>query len=81
MKAKNSDADSAAAGRGPGLAAASSVVSSPAATGGAGTTFEQHVGRYWLAQLLVRGIPPVLINTTVIEVSAQGITLQERSAS
>jgi hypothetical protein len=26
-------------------------VSSPASTGGAGTTFEQHVGAYWLAQL------------------------------
>ena len=33
-------------------------VSSPAATGGAGTTFEQHVGAYWLVQLLVGAIPP-----------------------
>ena len=46
-------------------------VSSPAATGGAGTTFEQHVGAYWLAQLLVRGIPPVLTDTVVAEVSFQ----------
>jgi hypothetical protein len=30
-------------------------VSSPAATGGAGTFFEQHVDAYWLALLLVRG--------------------------
>lgn len=46
-------------------------VSSPTATGGAGTTFEQHVGAYWLAQLLARGIPPILIDTTVSEVSFQ----------
>ena len=35
-------------------------VSSPTSTGGAGTFFEQHVDAYWLAQLLVRGIPPIL---------------------
>src|SRR5437764_13085398 len=46
-------------------------VSSPAATGGAGTTFEQHVGAYWLAQLLVRGIPPILIDSMIAEVSFQ----------
>ena len=46
-------------------------VSSPAATGGAGTFFEQHVGAYWLAQLLVGGIPPILVDTTVREVSFQ----------
>ena len=46
-------------------------VSSPAATGGAGSTFEQHVGAYWLAQLLVGAIPPVLIDTTVREVMFQ----------
>lgn len=34
-------------------------ISSPSSTGGAGTFFEQHVGAYWLAQLLVRGIPPI----------------------
>ena len=46
-------------------------VSSPASTGGAGTTFEQHVGAYWLAQLLVGAIPPIAIDTTVAEVSFQ----------
>jgi hypothetical protein len=46
-------------------------VSSPASTGGAGTSFEQHVAAYWLAQLLVRGIPPILIDTVVTEVSFQ----------
>lgn len=35
-------------------------VSSPTATGGAGTFFEQHVGAKFLALLLVRGIPPLL---------------------
>lgn len=43
----------------------------PASTGGAGTTFEQHVGAYWLAQLLVGAIPPIAIDTTVAEVSFQ----------
>lgn len=46
-------------------------VSSPAATGGAGTFFEQHVNAYWLAQLLVRGIPPILRDCTVNEVHLQ----------
>jgi hypothetical protein len=46
-------------------------ISSPASTGGAGTFFEQHVGAYWLAQLLVRGIPPILIDTVVTEVHFQ----------
>jgi hypothetical protein len=45
--------------------------SSPKSTGGAGTSFEQHVGAYWLAQLLVRGIPPILIDTVVTEVILQ----------
>ena len=45
--------------------------SSPASTGGAGTFFEQHVAAYWLVQLLVRGIPPILIETTVKEVHFQ----------
>jgi hypothetical protein len=40
-------------------------------TGGAGTHFEQHVGAYWLAQLLVGAIPPILIDTTVVEVAFQ----------
>jgi len=46
-------------------------VSSPTATGGAGTFFEQSVAAYWLAQLLVRCIPPILINTVVAEVQFQ----------
>jgi hypothetical protein len=45
--------------------------SSPASTGGAGTFFEQNVVAYWLAQLLVRGIPPILIDTVVAEVHFQ----------
>lgn len=55
----------------PGSDSTSPRVSSPAATGSAGTTFEQHVGAYWLAQLLVGAIPPVLIDATVREVSFQ----------
>ena len=47
------------------------AVSSPASTGGAGTFFEQHVGAYWLAQLLVRAIPPILHDSTVVEVHFQ----------
>jgi hypothetical protein len=46
-------------------------VSSPASTGGAGTFFEQHVGAYWLAQLLVRGIPPIIHDCVVVEVHLQ----------
>src|SRR4051794_13595179 len=46
-------------------------VSSPASTGGAGNYFEQHVGAYWLAHLLVRGIPPILPDCAVVEVHLQ----------
>ena len=46
-------------------------VSSPLATGGAGSTFEQHVGAMFLALLLVRGVPPVLKDCQVDEVSFQ----------
>ena len=46
-------------------------VSSPAATGGAGTFFEQHVDAYWLALLLVRGIPPILHDCTLDKVCLQ----------
>ena len=46
-------------------------ISSPASTGGAGTVFEQHVGAYWLAQLLVGAIPPILIDCSVVEVDFQ----------
>ena len=51
--------------------ASASRVSSPASTGGAGTFFEQHVDAYWLAQLLVRGIPPIVHDCTVVEVHLQ----------
>ena len=46
-------------------------VSSPAASGGAGMFFEQNVAAYWLAQLLVRCVPPILIDTVVAEVHFQ----------
>ncbi|MCK4342545.1 MAG: AAA family ATPase [Phycisphaerae bacterium] len=46
-------------------------VSSAEATGGAGTFFEQHVDAYWLALLLVRGIPPILRDCAVVEVCLQ----------
>ena len=50
---------------------ASTTVSSPASTGGAGTVFEQSVGAYWLAQLLVGGVPPILVDCSVVEVHFQ----------
>jgi hypothetical protein len=53
------------------LLLANTRISSPAATGGAGTHFEQHVAAYWLAQLLVNGIPPILVNSRVVEVHLQ----------
>ena len=71
MKVKNIDAETAAGGPTGGTADADVRVSSPASTGGAGTVFEHHVGAYWLAQLLVSGIPPILIDTTVSEVRFQ----------
>lgn len=46
-------------------------VSSPAATGGAGNTFEQQVVAHHLALLLVGGIPPVHTDCTVVEVHVQ----------
>ena len=46
-------------------------VSSPVATGGAGTTFEQHVGATFLALLLTRGIPAVFKDCQVDGVSFQ----------
>lgn len=46
-------------------------ISSPIATGGEGVFFEQHVAAYWLAQLLVRSIPPILTDTGVTEVHFQ----------
>src|SRR2546426_4851972 len=71
MNAQTGDADSAVGGLAPAADGTTTRVSSPAATGGAGTTFEQHVGAYWLAQLLVGAIPPVLIDATVREGSFQ----------
>ena len=71
MNARTNDADSAVGGSAPAVDATTARVSSPASTGGAGTTFEQHVGAYWLAQLLVGAIPPIAIDTTVTEVSFQ----------
>jgi hypothetical protein len=46
-------------------------VSSPASTGGAGTFFEQHVNAYWLGQLLVRAIAPIIHDCVVLEVHLQ----------
>ena len=46
-------------------------ISSPLATGGAGTTFEQHVGAMFLGLLLTRGIPPVFRDCQIDEVSFQ----------
>ncbi|MBZ0185989.1 MAG: hypothetical protein K8F91_07005, partial [Candidatus Obscuribacterales bacterium] len=50
---------------------ASELISSPLSTGGAGTFFEQHVGAFLLTSLLVRGIPPILLDCYVVEVSLQ----------
>src|SRR5689334_3363167 len=47
------------------------LIASPTSTGGGGTFFEQHVNAYWLAQLLVRAIPPILRDCTVEEVHLQ----------
>src|SRR6266850_1827765 len=46
-------------------------ISSPDATGGSGTFFEQHVGAAFLALLLVRGIPPILTDCQLEEVHFQ----------
>lgn len=59
----------ATAGHPPG--SSTGRVSSPASTGGGGTFFEQHVDAYWLAQLLVRAIPPILCDCVVVEVHLQ----------
>jgi hypothetical protein len=55
----------------PSESPARKIVSSPAATGGAGDVFEKHVGAYWLTQLLVDGIPPIFIDCSVLEVNFQ----------
>lgn len=46
-------------------------VSSAISTGGGGVFFEQHVSAYWLTQLLVRSIPPILTDTGVTAVHFQ----------
>ena len=46
-------------------------ISSPEATGGAGTFFEQHVNATFLALLLVRGIPRILTDCQLEEVHFQ----------
>src|SRR2546422_3797677 len=71
MNAQTGDADSGVGGLAPAAEGTTKRVSTPASTGGAGTMFEQHVGAYWLAQLLVGAIPPILIDATVAEVSFQ----------
>src|SRR3954453_22298866 len=48
-----------------------SNASSPTATGGDGTFFEQHVGAHWLSLLLVQAIPPIICDCTVAEVHFQ----------
>src|SRR5690349_11772307 len=47
------------------------AVTSPIATGGSGTFFEQHVNASYLAVLLVGGLPPVLTDCVLEEVSFQ----------
>lgn len=46
-------------------------VASPIATGQAGGIFEQHVGASWLSLLLVKGIPPLILDTQVTQVAFQ----------
>ena len=46
-------------------------ISSPIATGGGGEHFEQHVAAFSLGLLLVRAVPPILTDTSVVEVHLQ----------
>ena len=46
-------------------------IPSPIATGGGGEHFEQHVAAFALGLLLVRATPPILTNTSVVEVHLQ----------
>ncbi len=48
-----------------------SKAASPVATGGGGEQFEQHVAALALGLLLVRGMPPILTDTSVVEVHLQ----------
>jgi len=47
------------------------AVSNPLATGQDGAFFEQHVDAFFLALLLVRGIPPIFVDTQLEEVTFQ----------
>ena len=47
------------------------AATSPISTGGGGEQFEQHVAALALGLLLVRGIPPILTDTSVVEVHMQ----------
>ena len=53
------------------MSAQRTVESSPNSTGGGGTHFEQHVDAAFLAWLLVRAVPPVLIDCTLSAVHLQ----------
>ena len=46
-------------------------MASPVSTGGGGDQFEQHVAALALGLLLVRGMPPILTDTSVVEVHLQ----------
>ena len=46
-------------------------ISSPIATGGGGDQFEQHMAAFALGLLLVRATPPILTDTSVVEVHLQ----------
>lgn len=46
-------------------------MASPVSTGGGGGQFEQHVAALALGLLLVRGMPPILTDTSVVEVNLQ----------
>jgi hypothetical protein len=47
------------------------IASSPLATGGAGTFFEQHVNAAFLAYLLVGGVPPFLKDCQIDKIHFQ----------
>lgn len=49
----------------------SESVTNPVSTGGGGDQFEQHVAALALGLLLVRGMPPVLTDTSTVEVHLQ----------
>lgn len=47
------------------------IVPSPLATGQSGGFFEQQVGATWLSLLLVRAIPPLLLDSQIVRVAFQ----------